>query len=252
MSTEAAVERHRVTMPVGTVSLVLHRPSAVDPPPCIVACHGLRASKDSDKYLQLAEACTRAGLALARFDFRGSGESDGVHEADTTVASRVEDALAVVAFVRAHAHLDGRVGLLGSSMGGFVALHARRALADRVPVVTWNAPASLAKLAASVSFEDTGLGLPFLAEFAAGSYASAPAGIDHHLVIQSEADETVSSDHGVALHGQAGEPRRLLVLPAADHRITDPAHRREAVAHTVAWFRRHLTVRSAPPTRPSA
>lgn len=75
----------------------------------VVACHGLRASKDSEKYL------------------RRSGESEGLSEAETTVASRVEDVLAVVTFLRGRPGLDGRVGLLGSSMGGFVALHARRA-----------------------------------------------------------------------------------------------------------------------------
>jgi alpha-beta hydrolase superfamily lysophospholipase len=122
------VEHHCVPMPIGAVAVVLHRPRGAERAACVVACHGLGASKDSDKYLQLAEACTRAGLALARFDFRGSGESEGLREVDTTVASRVEDALAVVAFAGTRPHLDGRIGLVGSSMGGFVALHARHTL----------------------------------------------------------------------------------------------------------------------------
>ena len=229
-----------MTLPVGTVSLVLHRPGGVGRVPCIVACHGLSASKDSDKYLLLGQACTREGLALARFDFRGSGESEGLAEAETTVATRVDDVVAVVALLRRRADLDGAFGLLGSSMGGFVALHARRALGDSIPVVTWNAPASLAPLAARVAFEDTGLGAPFLAEFSTGLYAEAPPGIDRHLVIQSEADETVPPDHGLKLHAQANDPRDLVLIPGADHRITDPAHRSDAVAHTLAWFQKHL------------
>lgn len=230
-----------MALPVGALSLVLHVPGGDDRVPCVVACHGLRASKDSDKYLLLGDELTRAGVALARFDFRGSGESEGLVEAETTVASRVDDALAVVAFLSGHPRLDRRVGLLGSSMGGFVALHARDALGGSIPVVTWNAPASLAKLAASVAFEDTGLGAPFLTEFARGRYAETPAGIDRHLVIQSEADETVSVDHGVALHARAREPRDLVIIPGADHRITDPDHRRHAVALSLAWFARHLS-----------
>ena len=207
---------------------------------CVVACHGLRASKDSDKYVLLGDEFTRAGVALARFDFRGSGESEGLAEADTTVASRVDDALAVVAFLSKHSRLDGRFGLLGSSMGGFVVLHARAALGDSIPVVTWNAPASLAKLAASLAFEDTGLGAPFLAEFAGGRYAETPAGVDRHLVIQSGADETVPVDHGQALHARAHEPRGLVIIPGADHRITDPDHRRRAVTRSLAWVEKHL------------
>jgi alpha-beta hydrolase superfamily lysophospholipase len=235
-----SVERHRVALPSGALALVLHLPAGAESAPCVVACHGLRASKDSDKYLLLGQECARAGLALARFDFRGSGESEGLSEAETTVASRVEDVLAVVAFLRGHVRLDGRVGLLGSSMGGFVALHARHALPAPIPVVTWNAPASLAELAATVPLEETGLGAPFAAEFAAGRYAAAPTGIDHHLVIQSEADETVSADHGITLHAQAAAPRALITIPDADHRITDPTHRQQAVTQTLAWFHQHL------------
>ena len=60
-------------MPGGTVALVLHLPDWDDPHPWVVACHGLSASKDSDKYLLLASELTAAGLAFARFDFRGGG-----------------------------------------------------------------------------------------------------------------------------------------------------------------------------------
>jgi alpha-beta hydrolase superfamily lysophospholipase len=233
-----------VALPVGTLSLVLHLPGGPAPVPCVVACHGLRASKDSDKYLSLGEECTRSGLALARFDFRGSGESEGLAEAETTVASRVADVLAVVTFLRGRPRLDGRFGLLGSSMGGFVALHARCALGDSIPVVTWNAPASLATLAATVSLDATGLGAPFAAEFSTGRYALAPGGIDHHLVIQAEADETVPLDHGLALHAQARDPRALFLLPAADHRLTDATHRRQAIAGSLAWLSRYLPLRA--------
>ena len=131
-------------MPAGALSLVLHVPGGAGLVACVVACHGLRASKDSDKYVLLGDVFTRAGVALARFDFRPSGESEGLAEGDTMVASRVDDTLAVVAFLSKDPSLDGRFGLLGSSMGGFVALHARDALGDSIPVVTWNAPASRA------------------------------------------------------------------------------------------------------------
>lgn len=234
-----------MALPSGVLALVLHVPGGRQPAPCIIACHGLRASKDSDKYLLLGQECTRAGFALARFDFRGSGESEGLTEAETTVASRVEDVLAVVTFARGHVRLDGRVGLLGSSLGGFVALHARRALAEPIPVVTWNAPASLSRLAATVPLEETGLGAPFAAEFAAGRYALAPPGIDHHLIVQSQADETVPVDHGITLHCQAHDPRALLLIPNADHRITDPTHRHRAVTESLAWFRQYLTLHSS-------
>ncbi len=229
-----------MALPVGALALMLHLPGGVDAVPCVIACHGLRASKDSDKYVLLGEAFTAAGLALARFDFRGSGESEGLAEEDTTVASRVEDVLAALAFLRHHARLDGRFGLLGSSMGGFVALHACHALAERIPVVTWNAPASLTELANDVSVEETGLGVAFAIEFSLGAYALAPRGLGRHLVIQAEADDVVPLDHGMVLHSHAVEPCDLVIIPSADHRLTDMGHRREAVARSLAWFQRFL------------
>ena len=67
------IERHAVPLPDAKLALVLHLPDAPTPGPCVVACHGLSASKDSDKYLLLGAEVPRAGLALARFDFRGCG-----------------------------------------------------------------------------------------------------------------------------------------------------------------------------------
>src|SRR5437667_545085 len=114
-------DKHTVTLPGARLARVLHVPEGRRRVPCVVACHGLGASKDSDKYLLLGAELPAAGLALARFDFRGCGESSG-REEDTTIASRVEDVEAVLGALADHPRLDGRVGLLGSSLGGFVAL----------------------------------------------------------------------------------------------------------------------------------
>ena len=229
-----AVEQHRVAVDGGALALVLHLPDTPAAAPCVVACHGLNAGKDSEKYLMLAETLPAAGLALARFDFRGCGESTGVED-ETTIATRIEDVEAVLERLRAHPRLDGRFGLLGSSLGGFVALHvaARRA---GLPVVTWNAPASLTELANDELEEGRGLGVPFAIEYASGRYALAPPGVPKHLVIQGAADEVVSLEHGVALHEGAGEPCDLVIIEGGDHRLTDPAHRAQAVAASRDWF----------------
>jgi uncharacterized protein len=231
-------ERHTVVLPADKLALVLHLPDGGGRVPCVVACHGLHASKDSDKYLLLGDALPAAGLALARFDFRGCGESSG-REDETTVATRIEDVEAVLALLEDHPRLDGRFGLLGSSLGGFVALFvaARR---PGTPVVTWNAPASLTELANDDLDESRGLGIPFALEFMKGEYALAPRGVTHHLVVHADADDVVELGHGAQLHDDAGEPCDLVVIAGADHRLTDPAHRAQAVAASSAWLRRFL------------
>lgn len=231
-------ERHGVPVSGGALALVLHLP-ARPRSACVVACHGLGASKDSDKYLQLGAALPAAGLALARFDFRGCGESSGVEE-DTTIASRIEDVQAVLAILAGHPRLDGRFGLLGSSLGGFVALQvaARR---PGLPVVTWNAPASLTELANDDLEEGRRLGVPFALEYATGHYALAPAGVRMHLVVHGDADEVVGLAHGVSLYERAAEPCELLLVPGGDHRLTEPAHRTHAVAASREWLGRFLS-----------
>lgn len=223
-----------------TLAMVLHLPAGEGAFPCVLACHGLGASKDSDKYLMLAAEATRAGLALARFDFRGCGESSGV-EAETTVATRIADAEAVAAALDRHPRLRPGAGLLGSSLGGFVALHVAARLAGDGPVVTWNAPAALGALSTS---DAPGLGRPFLDELAVGHLAETPSGVRAHLVVHGEADDVVPLAHGVRLHARAAAPRDLLVIAGADHRLTDLGHRSLAAARSVEWLVRFL--RDAP------
>lgn len=232
-------ERHTVAVAGGRLALALHRADGRQGGPCVLACHGLQASKDSDKYLLLGAELPAVGIALARFDFRGSGESSG-QEAETTIASRIEDAEAVLDFLAGHRGLDGRFGLIGSSLGGFVALWVA-ALRQGVPVVTWNAPATLTELANDDVAESRGLGIPFALEYAGGRYALAPKGVARHLVIHGEADDVVGLEHAMQLHEQAVDPCDLLLIPGGDHRLTDPAHRAQAVARSREWFLRFLS-----------
>ena len=226
-----------VTVPGGTVALALHLSDGHAPSACVVACHGLSASKESDKYLLLGEELPRAGLALARFDFRGCGESSGV-ESDTTVATRIEDVLAVLDRLAKHPRLDGRFGLLGSSMGGFVALHVAHVRGNAIPVVTWNAPSDFGRL--ERPDPPGGLGAAFFAEVETGRYVSTPTGIARHLVVQADQDDVVPAPHGRTLYERAVDPKSLITIPGADHRLTDMAHRRRAVDASRDWLLRFL------------
>jgi hypothetical protein len=232
--------RFRVTVGAAEVAGVLHLPAPGPSAgvPCVVACHGMGASKESDKYLLLGRELPAAGLALARFDFRGSGESGGRHE-DATIETRMADLEAVLDHLGKRPELDGRFGLLGSSLGGYVALWvaAARAGVAPLPVVTWNAPASLRDLPGAGP-EQAGRAL--VAEVLRGDRAEAPAGVARVLVIQGERDDVVPPAHGRLLFERASEPRALHVIAGADHRLTDPAHRAEALDRSRRWLTRHL------------
>jgi fermentation-respiration switch protein FrsA (DUF1100 family) len=237
--------RFRVTVGAAEVAGVLHLPDGPGPWPCVVACHGMGASKDSDKYLLLGRELPAAGLALARFDFRGSGESGGRHE-DATIETRVADLEGVLDHLAKLPELNGRFGLLGSSLGGYVALWtaAARAGGAPLPVVTWNAPVSLRELPGA---DPEQAGRALVAEVLRGERAEAPAGVAQVLVIQADRDEVVPPAHGRQLFERAAEPRALHVIAGADHRLSDPDHRREALEQSRRFLLHHLaSQRTAP------
>jgi pimeloyl-ACP methyl ester carboxylesterase len=207
------------------------------------------ASKDSDKYLLLGRELPGAGLALARFDFRGSGESGGSHR-EATIATRAADLDAVLDHLADRPGLDGRFGLLGSSLGGFVALWVaagRAAAGTPLPVVTWNAPASLRDLPGA---DPEQAGPALVAEVQRGERALAPAGVPRVLVIQADRDEVVPPAHGRLLFERAREPRALHVIAGADHRLSETAHRLEALTLSRRWLLAHLTAGHPAPEHP--
>ncbi len=237
------MSQERLLIPAGTARLaaVLHLPEHPPGPwPCLVTLHGLMSSKDSDKYLLVGEEFARWGIAVCRFDFRGCGESEGV-VAETTVAQRVADALAVVRTMRAHPGLSGRVALLGSSLGAYVALFVAGADLRIKAVAAWATPADLQDLAADPgSVRDYELGDPFIEELATGKYLRAPMGVRNCLFVHGDQDDLVPVSHAHRLYAAALDPRQLEVIPGGNHQLTDPAHRQRAVEVSLEWIGRHV------------
>jgi len=234
---------HRLTISAGGVNLaaVLHLPEAGQRPwPCVVTAHGLLSSKDSNKYVQIGEEFNRAGFAVCRFDFRGCGESGG-NLADTTMAQRVADLRSVVEMMRAHPALSGRVALLGSSLGGYVALFTASRDFKVKAVAAWATPANLDELAEHPErVRAQGLGDAFIAELKEGRYLRAPVGTRYTLFVHGERDEVVPVDHARRLAETALNPRHLEIVPDANHQFTDATHRQRAIQLSLDWIGRYL------------
>ena len=91
--------------------------------PGLVWLPGFKSDMDSTKAGALDAHAAATGRALLRFDYSGHGVSGGRFE-DGTIGQWLEDALAVI-----RAQSKGPQVLVGSSMGGWLALLAARALA---------------------------------------------------------------------------------------------------------------------------
>jgi alpha-beta hydrolase superfamily lysophospholipase len=206
----------------------------------VITAHGLFSAKASDKFLLLAARLTEVGFACLRFDFRGCGESGGELK-DTTVGGRISDLEVVLASLRDHQALDGRFFLMGSSLGGYIALLVTARQPEVKATALWATPAHLRDLEGRKdALQAYGLGVPFFRELAQGSFVEALAGVPRCLIIHGELDELVPSSHAQALYERAKEPKALEILPGADHRLTDPGDREQAIRLTTDWFKRHL------------
>ncbi len=137
----AATEPIRIEAPAGLLLAgVMYQPQTKDNGMGVVAAHGMLSSKDSDKHRLICEAAASGGTTALRFDFRGRGGSDG-DPSDLTVSNEVEDLLASIAFLRKRGL--SRIAVVGSSLGGTVALLAGAADHNLVGLVTIAAPARL-------------------------------------------------------------------------------------------------------------
>src|SRR3712207_6151493 len=121
---------------------VLVRPGAG---PTVFWLGGFRSDMRATKAEALDRWAEQSGRGFVRFDYSGHGESGGAFE-EGTVSRWLEDTLAVV-----DAFGTGPFVLVGSSMGGWLALLATRALLVRHPP---SGPSGLVLIAPAVDFTE--------------------------------------------------------------------------------------------------
>lgn len=96
---------------------------------------GFKSDMSGTKVTVLEDWAQRHGHGFLAFDYSGHGQSDGAFE-DGTISAWREDTLAAIG-----ALTEGALILVGSSMGGWMALLAALALGERVKGLVLIAPA---------------------------------------------------------------------------------------------------------------
>jgi len=214
--------------------------------PGVIWLGGYRSDMDSTKATALDAEAGRRGLGLLRFDYSGHGRSDGRLE-DGTVSRWLEETLTLL-----RAESEGPQILVGSSMGGYLALLAARALAqagetDRVKGLVLIAPAvdfTEALIWARAPDEARRAIMEEGAWRTPSAYSSEPDcftraliedGRKHLLlggmirtgaptaVLQGMRDEDVPFSHALALMQRfGGDPATLTLVRDGDHRLSRP------------------------------
>jgi esterase/lipase len=63
------------------------------------------------------------------------------------------------------------------------------------------------------------------------------AQISNILIIHGEKDDTVPLEHAHEIHRRVGAPKKLIVQPNGDHRMSDKNHQHEFIRAATQWFK---------------
>jgi len=193
---------------------------------------GYASDMEGTKAWALDGFAERNGLAMLRFDYSGTGSSGGSFE-EGTIALWLDEALAAVDQLT-----EGPLTLIGSSMGGWIALHLALLRPDRV--------AALVGIAAAPDFTDWGFADGEAAERAGIARGFWESGqrlllLDKEItigcpfrLIHGEADSEVPLEIAFLLmRALRSADVQLLTLKGGGHRLSEP-HEINAILRTVA------------------
>jgi len=236
------------------LSARLDRPDVPERTTALFA-HCFTCSKDIPAARRIAEALSRLGIAVLRFDFTGLGHSDGEF-ANTNFTSNVQD------LVLAARHLEG-IGLapsilIGHSLGGAAVLKAASEIPSVKAVVTIGAPADpshvshhfeekLDKIRAEGEAE-VNLGgrnftirKQFVEDITREKLEPAIARLRKALlVMHSPMDNTVGIENAAQIFGAAKHPKSFVTLDDANHLITRKEDAAYAAKVIAAWVEKYF------------
>ena len=229
----------------------LHLPTSENPP-CIIALHGLESSKDDGKWPILASRFCEAGFACLRFSFRGCGEgtekSEGDFE-DTSLTDRIKDYEAALRFLGGTGKVDvGRLGIMGSSFGGMVAIAAQNKKIKAM--VTLATPYTLPRpIKPPLKIEEGYYVLPsgrrlkekFFADLQKYDLLHAIKDAPPTLIIHGSKDELVPVEHAYRLYENAKQPKELEIIEGANHTFSQAKDLDKITKLSLKWFKKHLT-----------
>jgi dipeptidyl aminopeptidase/acylaminoacyl peptidase len=206
--------------------------------PAVCICHGIPAAPynpgEQGGYPGLAAGFCAAGFVSLVFNFRGCGSSQG----NMGMIDWTHDLTAAIDFLAMLPEVDkNRICLLGSSGGAAVCVYAAAKDKRVHAVATLACPAEFGFMAGGQAvdslisrFREIGIIRdadypPSVEKWLDGFKTVAP--IDYIdkispkplLLVHGDKDDVVPVEHAGRLFEKAGEPKEMVVLPGAGHRL---------------------------------
>jgi putative redox protein len=213
----------------------------------------MESDKNSEKLVYMGRELAQRGLLALRFDFAYVGESSGKFE-DITYSGEVTDLEAAYALM-AQRH-QGKTAILGSSMGGTVALMFAAREPALAALVTVAAPLHPERFPARiltgaqlrdwrergyVSYNGQRFNRALLDDLESIDVAACARQVTCPvLVLHGDADDVVPVEEAHELHGCLGHAKRLSILKDTDHRLSNPETMRRAIGEALDWLTEHV------------
>lgn len=219
-----------------------------EPKPGICICPGIpRVPRPVEEkgYPDLAESFCRRGMCGLIFNFRGTAVSEGEY----SLSGWAEDLSAAIDYLTSRAEVDSnRVGILGFSGGAIVSIY-NTARDSRVKfLISCSCPSTLSVRSSSIvegmaHLSEQGVlrvldREKFLESLKEDSIKFEPLSwVDKIsprpiLIVHGARDELVSVENAHELYRKAKEPKNLLIVENAGHRIRESI---EAIESMVKW-----------------
>lgn len=215
----------------------LHRPPK-QPVAGAVIAHGLFSSMESKKLTSLAHTLAGSGFLAMQFDHSGCGQSPG-DISQTSLTTRRDEYLSAARHVKA-SYPELALAFLGSSMGGSAAILAADIMTPACLAV-WSAPCDFEELFIKLHSQPDRPNLPALErDIARHDLISILARTSRILFVHGEKDETVPVRQARQGHRLALEPKDLLILEGADHRLSRQEDQYRATERTLAWLKKFV------------
>ena len=234
-----------------TLDGVLHHPEAGTSRAGVILCHGMESNKESDKLILLGQQLALCGLLTLRFNFACAGQNGKFEE--ITYSGEVEDLQAAFAFMRDRQ--AGEVAILGSSMGGTVALLCAAQQVGVATVVTIAAPVHPERFTSRLltpaqvqEWRETGhtfyhgrrINVSLLHDLETLNVPAAAREIFCPvLILHGDRDDVVPVEEAHELFEYLSGSKKLSILLGADHRLSDPALLDRALREAVEWLCEH-------------
>jgi pimeloyl-ACP methyl ester carboxylesterase len=224
----------------------------------VLLCHGFLSNKNSTTNKTLTRLLLEHGIATLRFDFFGQGESEGPFEA-LTVGTALDQTMRALESAKSMNYQ--RLGLIGSSFGGLVAVLTAAgrtelaALGLKCPVPDFPemlrlefGEAGIARWRQRDEIPDLTGGMhPIRLRFAFyesclayEGYKAAEAVHAPALIVQGDADEYVPLHQSRRLLEALKSEKELRILHGADHGFTKAEDFRTMTTLLAEWMFRHL------------